>query len=149
MTTDRIELRGLRLLGRCGALPEETERAQPLEVDLDVVVDLTPAGRSDALADTVDYGRLCAEAERVVTEGHVTLLEHLAARLADAVLAVHPALESATVAVRKLRPPVPQQLATSGVRITRARTALQSGETNSRAASSSGQDIAQVPRKIR
>ena len=33
---DRIELRGLRLIGICGALPEERDRAQPLEIDLDV-----------------------------------------------------------------------------------------------------------------
>ena len=44
-----IELRGLRAAGICGALPEEQERAQPLEVDLDVVADLAAAGTSDAL----------------------------------------------------------------------------------------------------
>jgi dihydroneopterin aldolase len=51
---DRIELRGLRALGTHGVLPEEKERAQPFEVDLALEVDLRPAGRSDALADTVD-----------------------------------------------------------------------------------------------
>ena len=40
---DRIELRGLRVLGVHGALPEEQERAQPFEVDLDVEADLRPA----------------------------------------------------------------------------------------------------------
>ena len=53
---DRIELRGLRVLGAHGALPEERQRAQPFEVDLDLELDLRPAGRSDRLADTVDYG---------------------------------------------------------------------------------------------
>ena len=38
-----------------------------------------------------------------------------------AVLAADPRIDAVTVAVRKLRPPVPQQLGTSGVRITRAR----------------------------
>ncbi len=37
---DAFELRGLRVLGVCGTLPEERDRAQPLEVDLDVVADL-------------------------------------------------------------------------------------------------------------
>ena len=37
-------------------LPEEHQRAQPFEVDLDLELDLRPAGRSDRLADTVDYG---------------------------------------------------------------------------------------------
>jgi dihydroneopterin aldolase len=117
---DLIELRGLRASGICGALPEERERAQPLEVDLDLAVDLRPAGRSDALDDTVDYGMVCAVVEQIVTATEPQLLEHLAETIASALLA-HDKVEAVTVAVRKLRPPVPQQLATSGVRITRAR----------------------------
>jgi 7,8-dihydroneopterin aldolase/epimerase/oxygenase len=121
MTDDRIELRGLRVLGRCGVLPIEVEQDQPLELDLDLAVDLSAAGASDDLADTVDYGAVCAAVERTVGAGHVALLERLAASVAGAVLAVDPAIASVEVAVRKLRPPVPQQLATSGVRIRRGR----------------------------
>jgi dihydroneopterin aldolase len=116
---DLIELRGLRLSGICGALPEERDRAQPLEVDLDIEADLRPAGRSDALAETVDYGAVVAAVDAVVTNGSPRLLEHLAEGIATAVLALD-RVAAVTVAVRKLRPPVPQQLATSGVRITRA-----------------------------
>jgi 7,8-dihydroneopterin aldolase/epimerase/oxygenase len=116
--TDRIELRGLRFAGICGVLPEERERRQPLEVDLDLVVDLTEAGRTDDLHATVDYGQVCADVEQVVLDLQPELLERLAQGIADAVLA-HDGVEAVTVGVRKLRPPVPQQLATSGVRITR------------------------------
>ena len=49
------------------------------------------------------------------------LLERLAERIAEVVLAVDPAVDAVTVTVRKLRPPVPQHLATSGVRIARGR----------------------------
>jgi FolB domain-containing protein len=118
---DRIELRGLRALAICGALPEEQTRAQPVEVDLDIAVDLTAAGQSDDLADTVDYGAVAADVERVLTVERFTLLERLAERVAETVLADERVLE-VTVAARKLRPPVPQQLDTTGVRITRART---------------------------
>jgi dihydroneopterin aldolase len=117
---DRIELRGLVAAGICGALPEERDRPQPLEVDLDVVADQARAGATDDLADTIDYGALCAAVHTVVTNEHFTLLERLAARIAEVVLA-DPRVELVTVAVRKLRPPVPQVLATSGVRITRYR----------------------------
>ena len=119
MTPDRIELRGLRVVGICGALPEERERAQPLEVDLDVEADLSASGASDALADTIDYGALCDAVARVVGQGTPQLLEHLAAELAAAVLAVDARATAVTVSVRKLRPPVPHALATSGVRIRR------------------------------
>jgi len=115
---DRIELRGLRALGTHGALPEEQVRAQPFEVDVEVEVDLGAAGQSDALEDTVDYGALASLVVAVVENEHCTLLERLAERIADAVRA-DPRVLSATVAVRKLRPPVPVDLDTAGVRITR------------------------------
>jgi dihydroneopterin aldolase len=120
--TDRIELRGLRVVGICGALPEEQDRPQPLEIDLDVHADLGPAGQSDDLADTVDYGALADAVEHLVVGGRFTLLERLAERVAEVVLEDDRVL-LVTVAVRKLRPPVPQQLATCGVRITRGRHA--------------------------
>ncbi|MGD9798505.1 MAG: dihydroneopterin aldolase [Acidimicrobiia bacterium] len=118
---DRIELRGLRFAALVGALPEERDRHQPIEVDVDVEADLAVAGGSDLLADTIDYGALCAAVEAEVGAGHVALLERLAERLAGAVLAADGRVAAVTVAVRKLRPPVPQHLDTSGVRIRRAR----------------------------
>jgi dihydroneopterin aldolase len=118
---DLIELRGLRVAGICGVLPEEQARPQPLEIDADVVVDLTAAAASDDLHATVDYGAVVAELEQVVVSGRFALLESLAAALCDAVLR-HDGVASVTIAVRKLRPPVPQQLATSGVRMTRRRS---------------------------
>ena len=120
-TSDRVELRGLRLLALVGVLPEERERAQPLELDLDVQLDLAIAGASDDLADTVDYGHLCQVATNVATVGHIALLETLAERVAAAVLDADGRIAALTVAVRKLRPPVPQDLGTAGVRITRSR----------------------------
>jgi dihydroneopterin aldolase len=118
---DRIELRGLRLPARVGVLPIEREQDQPLEIDLDVVVDLGPAGASDDLADTVHYGAVCDAVAQVVDKGHVALLERLAEVLAQAVLGVDPRIVAVDLAVRKLRPPVPHDLATSGVHVVRTR----------------------------
>ena len=117
---DRIELRGLRFWAAHGALPEEALRPQPFEVDLDLLVDLRPSGRSDRLSETVDYAELC-EAVRSVMEGpHVGLLEHLAEEVADNVLAAAGTQALAVVvSVRKLRPPVPFEMASAGVRLTR------------------------------
>ena len=121
-TADRIELRGLRLVGRVGVLDLERIQDQPLEIDLDLTVDLAPAGSSDDLADTVDYGAVCGQVAAAVGEGHVALLERLTTRVADAVLAVDGRISVVDVTIRKLRPPVPHDLATSGVRIVRARS---------------------------
>ncbi|HEX4906178.1 MAG TPA: dihydroneopterin aldolase [Acidimicrobiales bacterium] len=118
---DRIELRGLRVDVICGVLPHERTTPQPLEIDVDLTADLSTAGASDDLADTIDYGAVTAEVERVATTLQPQLLEHLAASIADAVVALDGRIEGVEVAVRKLEPPVPERLATSGVRITRSR----------------------------
>jgi len=81
---DRIELRGLRALGTHGVLPEERDRPQPFEIDIDMEVDLRRAGRSDHLADTIDYGAVAEAAAAAVAGPHVDLLEHLADRIATA-----------------------------------------------------------------
>jgi FolB domain-containing protein len=117
--TDVIELRGLRLSAIVGVLPHEQHQPQPLELDVDITVDLAAAGASDELTDTVDYGALCALAEEVVVGSRFALLEALAERVAAVLLGADPRVAAVTVSVRKLRPPVPQPLATSGVRITR------------------------------
>lgn len=117
---DAIQLRGLRVLGRHGVLAEEQQREQPFEVDLDVELDLAPAGRSDDLADTLDYGALAGAVARVVGGEPAALLERVAERIAAEVLA-DGRVRSVTVTLRKLRPPVPVDLGTAGVRIGRRR----------------------------
>jgi dihydroneopterin aldolase len=119
---DRIELRGLRGLGTHGVLAEERERPQPFEVDVDVHCDLSDAGRSDALADTVDYGAVATAVLGVLAGSHADLLEHLAQRLVEAIFATggH-RVEAVTVTVRKLRPPVAADMVSSAVTITRER----------------------------
>ncbi len=118
---DAIELRGLRLAGVVGVLPHEQAQPQPLEVDLDISLELAAAGKSDDLGDTVDYGALCGITDEVVTTTSYALLEALAEHVATALLAADARIDAVTVSVRKLRPPVAQQLSTSGVRITRGR----------------------------
>ncbi len=110
----------MRFVAAHGALPEEALKAQPFEVDLELMVDLRGAGRTDELAETVDYGALC-EAVRSVMEGpHAVLLEHLAEEVADRALAVaHGRAEGVVVTVRKLRPPVPVDMTWAAVRIVR------------------------------
>jgi dihydroneopterin aldolase len=120
MSLDLIQLRGLRALGICGALPEEQDRVQPLEVDIDLAIDLSTAARTDRLDDTIDYGVVCATVEQVVTTERFAMLERLAGRLSEELLH-DPRIHAVTVSVRKLRPPVPQQLDTAGVRLTRTR----------------------------
>jgi dihydroneopterin aldolase len=116
---DRIQLRGLRVVGTHGVLPEEQARPQPFELDLDLAVDLALASVSDRLADTVDYGAVAEVAAEVVAGPSFELLEALAEAVAQAALASDLRITEVTVHLRKLRPPLPMDLDTVGVRITR------------------------------
>jgi dihydroneopterin aldolase len=115
---DRILIAGLREMGVHGVLAEEQERAQPFQVDIELLVDLAPPGSSDTLADTVDYGVLCDAVRRVVADEHHQLLERLAARIAD-VCRSEARVSGVVVEVRKLQPPIAGEIDYVGVRIER------------------------------
>jgi dihydroneopterin aldolase len=118
---DRIEIRELRVLGTHGVLDEERDRPQPFALDLDVWLDLGPASRSDRLPDTVDYGALIEQARDLVAGSSFALLEALAGAVAGATLHADDRIATVAVTVRKLRPPVPADVSTVGVRVVRHR----------------------------
>jgi len=119
-TPDIVEVRGLELLLYCGVLEEEQARRQPFRFDLDLHLDLSAAGQSDDLTDTVNYGALIDLLAITLPAERFQLLERLAARAAELALSF-PSVDTVTVRVRKLRPPVASIVATTGVRIHRTR----------------------------
>ena len=82
MGSDRIALRGLRVHGRHGVLPEERAHGQEFVVDAVLKLDTRAAAASDALADTIDYGTLAERLAEVVGGEPCDLIETLAQRLA-------------------------------------------------------------------
>ncbi|MEM8705664.1 MAG: dihydroneopterin aldolase [Actinomycetota bacterium] len=115
-----VQLRGLRLMCICGALPEEQERRQPYEFDIDVHADVTAATHDDVLDHTIDYGAVLDRIEAVARDESFQLFERLSRRIAEAILEDE-RIDAVTVEVRKLRPPVTQDLASSGMRLHVAR----------------------------
>ena len=116
---DRIELTGWRATTVVGALDFEQLAPQPVEVDAVLYVDLDDAGETDDLTDTVHYGLVLDGFAKVASEPHV-LLERLAHRLCEAALSF-PMVEEVELVVRKLRPPVPHDVAHTAVRLHRRR----------------------------
>jgi dihydroneopterin aldolase/2-amino-4-hydroxy-6-hydroxymethyldihydropteridine diphosphokinase len=103
-----------------GVLPHEREALQPVQVDVDLEVDLSEAGITDNLDDTANYGAIAQAIADVVKNSSDVLLERLAARIADRVLHFDH-VEVANVTLTKLRPPIPEDLISSAVRIVRSR----------------------------
>jgi dihydroneopterin aldolase len=98
---DRILLEGMVFHGRHGTLPAERELGQPFVVDLELRLNLRPAGLSDDLEQTVDYGEVHRRAKEIVEGPPVNLTETVAERIAAAILEEHPPVEAVRVKVAK------------------------------------------------
>jgi dihydroneopterin aldolase / 2-amino-4-hydroxy-6-hydroxymethyldihydropteridine diphosphokinase len=118
---DRIHIRDLRVLTVIGALPHEQAQPQPIRVDIDLHVDLTEAGRSDDLDDTVHYGLVADEIAHLATDQKFVLLERFADEIAHVALRFD-LVEAVDVTVTKLRPPVATALESTAVTLHRRRS---------------------------
>lgn len=83
---DCIHLTGIRSYGYTGALPEEQVLGQWFEVDLILWLDLSLAGQSDQLQDTLDYRSAIAAVQQLISTARFALLERLASAIADSIL---------------------------------------------------------------
>jgi dihydroneopterin aldolase len=116
---DRILLEGMSFQGRHGVRPAEREQPQEFKVDVEVDCDLSEAGRSDRIEDTLDYRQVRAIAKEVIEGESQKLLESLAAHIADRVLQLQ-RVSGVSVRISK-RPASMQPIAAAAVRINRTR----------------------------
>jgi dihydroneopterin aldolase len=118
---DTITLEGLQFFTLIGDLPHERTTPQPLEIDVEVRTDLAPAGRSDSLADSLDYRLLyqsVADAVEDETEGAPHLLEAVAERVAGRLLGMD-GVASVRVRCRKPKAVLPGPVAKIEIEIER------------------------------
>jgi dihydroneopterin aldolase len=104
--TDRICLTNMIFEGRHGVLPEERQTPQSFEVDVELWLDLKPAGLSDDLAQTVDYRDVTETCRQVIEGPSVSLIEALAESIARRVLSLPGAVGVSEVVVRVRKPAV-------------------------------------------
>ena len=103
---DKIVLAGMEFYAYHGVLPEERELGQPFRVSVHIYLPLQTAGQRDSLEETLDYRKTHARIGEIMTAPPVNLLETLAERVAEAVLAQEGAA-AVYVEVEKTRPPLP------------------------------------------
>ncbi len=118
-TCDTILISNLETTCIIGTLPHERVTPQRIIIRLELACDLTAAGISDALADTVDYAALSQEAVAIARDSRCHLLERLAALLAEHCL-TKPGVAAATVRIDK--PDALPGVAVAAVSITRTKT---------------------------
>ena len=90
--------------GYHGETQAERTLGNRFHVDVEIRMDLSVAGRSDAIADTLDYSHAFELVRSVVEDQQYSLIEAIAARIAESLLA-EPRIDSVKVRVGK-HPPI-------------------------------------------
>jgi len=120
--SDQIFVHGMEFEGRHGVSDEERSMPQLIEVDVEVGLDLRAAGKSDDLAQTVDYGEVFEVCRAQVEQRSYHLLEGIAEAIAADILARFERIDSAAVRVRKPGVPIDGVVEYAGVRVERSRS---------------------------
>lgn len=103
---DSIQVSGIRAYGYVGYLPEEKVLGQWFEVDLTLWVDLSAAGISDDIADTLDYREAIAIVKEQITTAKFDLVEKLVSAIADKILSLEK-VSQVQVKLSKPAAPIP------------------------------------------
>ena len=118
--SDRIVLEGMLFEGTHGVYEAEQQAPQPFEVDVELALNLQPAGLADDLALTIDYGRVFETCRQIVESTRFNLVEALAEAIAHELLAQFPA-DDVTVRIRKPRVDLGGPFRAAGIEIRRRR----------------------------
>lgn len=118
---DRIELRGLEVHARHGVYADEQAAGQRFLIDLSLSIDLSRAGQSDDLSQTVDYGAMAMAVHEVVASERWDLIERVATRVSEVVLDLDGRIQSVVVTVHKPDAPIPLEFEDVAVTVERAR----------------------------
>jgi dihydroneopterin aldolase len=119
--SDSIFVSGLLIHAHHGVMPHEENVGQRFVIDLELAIDLAPAGRSDKLADTASYSAIVDTATRAFTRESFQLVEAAAGAVAEALLAGFPKVSSVRVTVHKPHAPIAAIFNDVGVSILRTR----------------------------
>jgi dihydroneopterin aldolase len=114
-------LHNIQLQGRHGYYDHELEAPQPFEVDVELALNLQPAGVDDDLEKSVDYGTVYDVVRQIVESTSYRLLEALAEAISHELLTHFPVTEVG-VRVRKPAYKLGGRLHNAGVLLWRRRS---------------------------
>lgn len=118
---DKIFVNQMEFYGYHGVFPEENRLGQRFVVDLIIETDLSAAGKSDQLDDSINYGELYAVCKEVVEGEQYNLVEAIAEQIASRMLTKFSNVQTCTVKVFKPDPPIPGHYKSVAVEIKRGR----------------------------
>ena len=119
MPWDEIHVENLEVFAKHGVFPEENRLGQKFLICLVMYMDTRPAGTSDDLTKSVNYGEVSAFMTQWMQENTYQLIESAAEHLCEALLKRYPLLKGVTLELKKPWAPVGLPLETVSVKITR------------------------------
>jgi dihydroneopterin aldolase len=115
---DAVFVTGIEFEASHGVTAIERKSTRRFRCHVELRRELDDAARSDNIADTVDYRRVCAAVVEIGTRRTFRLIEALAGAMLDAIQDAYPDA-GVTLTLEKLHPACPGAPAASGVRMSR------------------------------
>lgn len=104
----KIRINNLKFFTKNGVLKEERVLGQQLEVDVELTMDLTKAGKTDNVEDTVSYAEVNDKIAERLAKDSFDLIEAVASAILDDIEVEHGSkLEKALIRIRKYSVPMP------------------------------------------
>lgn len=116
---DKIVLNNMAFYGYHGNLASEKELGQRFFVDITVTTDLTKAGQSDNLEDSINYVEIYESTKAIVEGESCNLIERVGTKIADHLWENYKGIVGVSVTVRKPEVPIPGILDYVAITITR------------------------------
>ena len=116
---DEIRIDNLEIYGWHGVYPEEKKQGQRFYVNAVLFLDTRPAGVSDDLDQSVNYGEVCHDLTKWFRNSSYNLLEAVAEGLAGRLLLEYPRIREVTLEIKKPEAPIGLPFESVSVRIHR------------------------------
>ena len=119
MHRDKIILKGLKFFGYHGVLQEEQTQGQYFTIDLELFLNLSQAGKTDDLNETIDYSVVFEFIKNTVEQKRFKLIEALGEYIAQKLLTDFPQLQALEITVKKPQAPLDGTFEYSGITLYR------------------------------
>lgn len=104
----KIRINNLKFYTKNGVLKEERVLGQQLEIDVELTMDITKAGKTDDVKDTVSYAEVNDRIQERLENNSFDLMEAVASAILDDIENDHgEKLEKALIRIRKYSVPMP------------------------------------------
>ncbi len=118
---DKILMNQMTFYGYHGLFPEENKLGQRFIVDLELELDLKKAGETDDMNESVNYGHIYNETQKIVEGQAKQLVETVAEDIASTMLDTFQKVQAIKVKVIKPDPPIPGHYDSVAIEIYRER----------------------------